>query len=401
MIKVTLLYSKYLTDPTGASAVMRYLKESKSLFEEFGVEMDYFTREDVVPIASNINNKVPSNRFNMKKLFMGFLGKKGKKNSLCARFHMYIRSGRAAKVLVKSYLAKSRQSDILFIHEIETCYYYLKRRRLHDNTKIVFVSHSKGEDLYGTIKLDYPCLKSGAACRSLYKKVEFVLSNIDRLGFVSKTSMENFRKNYINFPQGRVFYNLNGIPDICVPSKKIKDSNRLNICCVGTVNERKGQRFIVDALLSMPQDSLRSLHIDIVGDGPIKDELEQRCKSSRINSCIEFWGSRSDIPEFLSNSEVFLLPSLDEGLPISIIEAMRQGLATVSTNVGGIPEMVEDGKTGIIIKPSADGVRTFLMSIQHYDWTSMGKNARLLYETKFSVSCMVSNYCKVFTDVLS
>ena len=138
-----------------------------------------------------------------------------------------------------------------------------------------------------------------------------------------------------------------------------------------------------------------------VGDGPIKDELEQRCKSSRINSCIEFWGSRSDIPEFLSNSNVFLLPSLDEGLPISIIEAMRQGLATVSTNVGGIPEMVEDGKTGIIIKPSADGVRTFLMSIQHYDWTSMGKNARLLYETKFSVSCMVSNYCKVFTDVLS
>lgn len=98
----------------------------------------------------------------------------------------------------------------------------------------------------------------------------------------------------------------------------------------------------------------------------------------------------------MSQNNIFILPSVDEGLPISIIEAMRQSLPIVSTKVGGIPEMIEEKVTGIFIDPSTEGVKSFFINMDKYDWREMGENSRRLYENKFSIESMIDTYSNIF-----
>lgn len=397
-MKVTLLYSKYISDPTGASAVMRYLKESMVLFRNKGINMNYFTRDTIILKKENQNEHIDTS-IGAKGIIMKFLKRFSKTNSICALLHLYIRSGRAAKVLVKRYLSQSTNDDIVFIHEIDTCYYYLKYIKNQGDVKVILVSHGKG-DLYGMTRLNYPCLCSGLLSRYLYKREKYVLSHIDRLGFVSQTSMENFKNKNSAFDQSKLFYNLNGIPDIDI-IKKEKDCNVFNIACVGTVNERKGQRFIIEALAGIPISQREKIHINIIGDGELKNELEEYCLEKSINQYVTFWGSRKDVSDLLQCNDIFILPSLDEGLPIAILEAMRQGLPIVSTMVGGIPEMIEEGVNGVFVKPSTEEVKSVLMNLDHYDWEKMGRNSRCIFLNKFSLESMVTGYSKVFKSIYS
>jgi glycosyltransferase involved in cell wall biosynthesis len=398
-MKVTLLFSKYITDSTGASAVMRCLKEGKSIFRVNKVSIDYFTRDDIYPkkdteFSSNDKKKLVG----LKAYIFSHIEKFCNSFSVYALLHMYIRSGRAAKILVSKYLSMPNNDDIVFCHEIETCYYFLKYRDGRNNAKVILVSHTNGE-LYGTVKIDYPCLKRGIFKKYLINKEKYVLSKIDRLGFVSESSMENFKKNNKEFSREKLFFSLNGIPDIKIEKYIDNFCPKYRICCVATVNERKGQRFIIEAMMSLPRDILEKIHVNIIGDGCLKEELCNMSMLHGIERFVTFWGNRKDIPNLLSQNNIFILPSVDEGLPISIIEAMRQSLPIVSTKVGGIPEMIEEKVTGIFIDPSTEGVKSFFINMDKYDWREMGENSRRLYENKFSIESMIDTYSNIFLDL--
>lgn len=398
-MKVTLLFSKYITDSTGASAVMRYLKEGKSIFRAKDVSMDYFTRDNIYPKKET--EPSPSDKkklVGLKNFVFNHIERYCKKYSIYAILHMYIRSGRAAKILVSRYISRPSNDDIVFFHEIGTCYYFLKYRNARNKAKVILVSHSNGE-LYGTIKIDYPCLEKGLFKNYLPNREKYVLSNIDRLGFVAESSMKNFKKNNKGFPHEKLFFSLNGIPDIKIEKCIDNIFPKYRICCVATVNERKGQRFIIEAMMSLPQDILDKIHVNIIGGGCLKEELCNISMLNGIEQFVTFWGDRKDIPELLSQNNIFILPSMDEGLPISIIEAMRQGMPIVSTRVGGIPEMIEEEVTGIFIDPNTEGVKTFFLNIDRYDWKEMGENSRRLYENKFSMESMINTYSNIFLDL--
>jgi glycosyltransferase involved in cell wall biosynthesis len=98
---------------------------------------------------------------------------------------------------------------------------------------------------------------------------------------------------------------------------------------------------LADALRLLPEDSFRAL---VAGDGPQRQLLEG------IHG-VELLGVRDDIPALLAQSHVFVLSSLSEGMPISVLEAMAAGLPVVASNVGGIPEQVVDGETGLLVPP--------------------------------------------------
>jgi glycosyltransferase involved in cell wall biosynthesis len=92
----------------------------------------------------------------------------------------------------------------------------------------------------------------------------------------------------------------------------------------------------------------------IVGDGPLLDELRGRINSMRFNRKILLLGRRDDIADILNMSDVFILPSLYEGFPLTIIEAMQHELPVIASNVGGIPEMFDE-TTGILVNPTNSG----------------------------------------------
>ncbi|MBC7350802.1 MAG: glycosyltransferase [Thermogutta sp.] len=89
----------------------------------------------------------------------------------------------------------------------------------------------------------------------------------------------------------------------------------------------------------------------LVGDGPTRSEIESTIRSLNLEDCVRILGYREDVPEVLAAGDIFLLTSLNEGIPVTIIEAMMVGLPVVATEVGGVPEIVAKDETGLLVSP--------------------------------------------------
>ena len=133
--------------------------------------------------------------------------------------------------------------------------------------------------------------------------------------------------------------------------KKVEKSGKdpLVISCVARLGPRKGHTYLLEAL-SIIRQSLDHVEVWIVGDGETRESLEEQTKSLNL-SCVQFLGSRDDIPDILSKSDIFVLPTINDNLPICLIEAMFAEQAIVTTDCGGITEIIHDGETGLIAEP--------------------------------------------------
>jgi glycosyltransferase involved in cell wall biosynthesis len=114
--------------------------------------------------------------------------------------------------------------------------------------------------------------------------------------------------------------------------------------------ESKGVHHLINAL-----HQLKKIRRDwvcwIVGDGPKRNEFQNLVKKLGLQNHLIFLGKRDDIPYLLSISDLFILPTLMDNQPLSIIEAQIAGKAIIASNVGGIPEMIQDRLTGLLFPP--------------------------------------------------
>jgi glycosyltransferase involved in cell wall biosynthesis len=90
-----------------------------------------------------------------------------------------------------------------------------------------------------------------------------------------------------------------------------------------------------------------NLHLVLVGDGPARAHLEKRAPKG-----VHFLGWRDDIPEILRASDIFVLPSLKEAFGMVVLEAMASGVPVIATASGGVPDIIEDGRTGYLVPPA-------------------------------------------------
>ena len=124
---------------------------------------------------------------------------------------------------------------------------------------------------------------------------------------------------------------------------------------VGRIESVKNQSALIDAFIRLqkilPQESSR-LRLAIIGDGPLLFALREKIQLCGIDAAVWMPGARDDIAQLLRTFSIFALPSLTEGTPVSILEAMATGLPVVATQVGGIPEIINDGETGTLIPPA-------------------------------------------------
>lgn len=139
---------------------------------------------------------------------------------------------------------------------------------------------------------------------------------------------------------------------VFVPRNKAEQKDgKKRLLLVAMLTDVKGVPYLIEAL-----NILRTMRsdfvLDIVGDGPMRYEYEVMVKRLGLNTVVRFHGfkPKQDVAEFMRNSDIFVLPSLWENLPCVIIEAMASGLPIVATNVGGIPEIVND-EVGVLVPP--------------------------------------------------
>jgi len=141
----------------------------------------------------------------------------------------------------------------------------------------------------------------------------------------------------------------------------------------------------------------------IVGDGPLREELKEKSYQLGIKNKVIFMGERDNVPEILKTFDIFVLPSLNEGMSNTILEAMATGIPVIASNVGGNPELVIDGETGFLF-PTND-VESLVQKIKTYILypeleQKHGYNARKRVEEKFSLDQMVRRYEELYVELV-
>jgi colanic acid/amylovoran biosynthesis glycosyltransferase len=132
----------------------------------------------------------------------------------------------------------------------------------------------------------------------------------------------------------------------------------LQIVCIGTLHEVKGQTHLIEACRLLREAGLR-FTCRLVGEGPDREALETRIAAAGLSRQVELVGARTrpEIATMLRDADVLVLPSVPtsrgqrEGLPVVLMEAMSAGLPVVASGISGIPELVEDGVTGLLVPP--------------------------------------------------
>ena len=139
--------------------------------------------------------------------------------------------------------------------------------------------------------------------------------------------------------------------------------------------------------------------LDVVGDGPNRDALSQLATQLGLTEKINFWGSCEDVSSRLCVADVFILVSAWEGLPLSIIEAMRAGLPVIASDVGGVSELIQDGKNGYLIPRNDENCLTEKIEFLLKNKTvrqDMGRIGREKYENEFSFDLMYKKTINVY-----
>ena len=136
------------------------------------------------------------------------------------------------------------------------------------------------------------------------------------------------------------------------PERQATDPERFAILCVGRLVPDKGQVLLLEAVAELRRRGLDA-HLTLVGDGPDRRRLESERQRADLGAVVTLCGSlnQAQIHDLLAHSDVFCLPSFAEGLPVVIMEAFAAAVPVVTTRVGGIAELVEDGRSGALVAP--------------------------------------------------
>ncbi len=171
---------------------------------------------------------------------------------------------------------------------------------------------------------------------------------------------------------------------------------------MGRLHEEKGHRVLFDALQGV-LPHVGPLVVLLAGDGPERVQLRSEVRQRGLNSVVRFLGQRHDIPELISLSSVVVLPSLAESFGFAALEAMSLSRPVVAARTGGIPEVVVDGRTGLLVPPGdANGLAVALSRIlKDREWAAALGEDGSRRATFFSVERMMRGYEAVYDSVVA
>lgn len=193
-------------------------------------------------------------------------------------------------------------------------------------------------------------------------------------------------------------------PDLS-PSGFLHNGQQL-IGTVGRLAEVKDQATLLEAvgLLLKKRPELRAkLRVAIVGDGPLRQSLQEHIQRAGLDDVVWMAGDRDDVPALLQMMDIFVLPSLGEGVSNTILEAMASGLPVIATDIGGNPELVEPHVNGFLFDVgNAQALADIVADLLDRDGLSqtMGKAARQRVEERFDWQHTVDRYLSVYDDAI-
>lgn len=245
--------------------------------------------------------------------------------------------------------------------------------------------------LYGTPAVSRLCSALSGPCERL------AANWCESIVAVSHAGARIIRKHKIGLPSKLVTIH-NGIPDDGGPVSISADRPPV-ITMVSRFIAGKDQELLLQAFAGVPPGP----RLCLVGDGPMRASAENLARELGIQDRVDFMGDRSDVPSLLAASDVFVLASKSEMLPISILEAMRAGLPVIASDVGGVSEAVVHRETGFLVPSgSASALTQALVELSgnHALRRRMGSSARQRFTEQFLSSRMDERTRSLYWDVL-
>jgi glycosyltransferase involved in cell wall biosynthesis len=179
-------------------------------------------------------------------------------------------------------------------------------------------------------------------------------------------------------------------------------ADRPLIGTVGRLEARKGTAVLLDALARLHAQGRHDVQLAIAGDGPLRAELTAQAGRLGVREHVSFLGDRGDVREVLAALDVFVLPSFTEGMSNALLEAMAMELPVVATRVGGTPEVLATGASGLLVPPGdpaaiAEAVGRLLATPAERE--RLGHAARRRIEEGYDVRAMVRRLESVYAAV--
>jgi sugar transferase (PEP-CTERM/EpsH1 system associated) len=223
---------------------------------------------------------------------------------------------------------------------------------------------------------------------------KLLLPFVDRYVPVSD-DLHNWLRDTVGIPDAKNQWISNGV-DTERFHPGTPDPDTFVVGTVGRAQHVKNQALLIDAYIALrAQLPQRKMRLVIVGDGPQREGLERKVQDAGLSEEVWLPGARSDIADLMRTFSVFALSSLAEGTPVTLLEAMACGLPVVSTAVGGIPDLVQENVTGLLVPNRDSAAMAQALALyaadpalaQHH-----GAAGRARIEQHYSVTTMVQEY---------
>lgn len=209
---------------------------------------------------------------------------------------------------------------------------------------------------------------------------------------VQKTVLERY-----GIPSSKSPIVWNGVPlDRCVPMREYS-ADAARFVHVGRFTEAKNQKALIRAFLQL-HGQYPGIMLNLYGEGEGKPACEELVRQNSAGGYVHFCGVTDDVYSALSQADVFILPSLYEGMPMTLIEAMGTGLPIITTSVGGIVDMLKDGESALFVDTDADSIAQGIMKLAgDSDLRKKLGTAALQRSKDFSVEEMAKKYCEIYS----
>ncbi len=395
MKKISIISSGSLKEIHGANYVIDFLIKSNKFFKNVSIIRVYSSQEildvqkgDTMPIGYGIQTTEYRINRNIRSILRELLNSK---YILFARIKLFFNLWRPAQKVVRKFNDTDLDTDALIFQDLFGAYSYFRSDH-KSSIKTALIIHTEDDSL-SQLFLTFSAFNTTYRKNKLYKIRDYVYENLDKIVYISDKAFNNSMVS--GDKKVRIY---NGILDFGTTNEIYESTHTMiNFVCVGSMSGRKGQDLIIKALAQMSKEKLKRIHLYLVGDGGERSKLEGLVESSHLKDYITFTGQRNDVSIILETMDVFIMPSLSEGLSISTLEALRAGLFLLLTDTGGNSEVMGN-ECGFIINREISDIKKYIEIVIDNEVININQKQKSKdrFASHFSLQMMAEGYDSLF-----
>lgn len=207
------------------------------------------------------------------------------------------------------------------------------------------------------------------------------------------------RERIVLIPNGAALPEIGTPPDVAMRQLLgILPHERL-VLFVGALRPHKRPLLALESFAALPAEDRARTRLWFLGDGPLRGKLAQRIEQVGLDSRVRLWGEVADVDPFLRAADVFLSPSVAEGMSNALLEAMAHALPCIATRISGSEDLIDDGRNGLLVPADETGAMTRALHRLLGDPAlrqKRGNSARRMIETGYAISTIAARYVELY-----